>query len=434
MAISTRSIGGALAALVGADRVSDDPALLAGAAVDGQAPRWVVRPASVEQVSGVLALAWDETLAVVPRGSGTSLDLGAPPARFDVALDLRGLDRVLEDNPEDLTVSVEAGVTLGELDARLGTRRQFLPLDPPRGAARTVGGVTATNASGPLRCRYGTMRDLLLGVRFVQADGVVTWGGARVVKSVTGYDVPKLMVGALGTLGVLVELTLRLHPEPEATRSTVVAFPDVDAAQTFITAVLDSTIQPSRLEFVSQRAAGVPALPDGGAFVAVSLGGVEAAVAAQEAALGSLAASAGGATDSLPDGWWARYAASIAGGAMVIRVATLASHVAATTRAIERAFGSGEVPAVAGAAAVGSLVAFGASPGASELRQAVNAIRDFVAPLGGHAVLARAPQAARVGLDPWGPIDRGALGLMRGLKDEFDPKRVLNPGRFVGGL
>src|SRR6266540_3133332 len=111
------------------------------------------------------------------------------------------------------------------------SRRQLLPVDPPGVGSRTLGGLVATAASGPLRARYGTLRDLLLGVRFVQADGVVTWGGARVVKSVTGYDVPKLMVGALGSLGVLGELTLRLHPMPEFEATWLASFNGPAAAQ-----------------------------------------------------------------------------------------------------------------------------------------------------------------------------------------------------------
>ena len=214
--MSARSIAEALGKIVGRDRVVDDPARLAGAAVDGVIPRWVVHATATEQVSAVLALASEESLAVVPRGSGSALDLGNPPARVDIVLDLTDMDRVIEDNPDDLTVSVEAGLTAGALAARLAPRRQWLPVDPPGGSSRTLGGLVATAAHGPLRARYGTLRDLLLGVRFVQADGVVTWGGARVVKSVTGYDVPKLMVGSLGTLGVLCELTLRLHPQPDA--------------------------------------------------------------------------------------------------------------------------------------------------------------------------------------------------------------------------
>jgi hypothetical protein len=122
---------------------------------------------------------------VCPRGSGSDAELGAPPARYDLALDLTALDQVLEWNPDDLTATVQAGTRLGALNARLGPKGQRLPVDPPGGATRTIGGVIATNASGSLRARYGTLRDLLLGVRFVQADGVMTWGGAAGVAACT---------------------------------------------------------------------------------------------------------------------------------------------------------------------------------------------------------------------------------------------------------
>ena len=177
MSVAGRSVGKAFVAIAGRDGVRDDEPARAAAAVDGLIPRWVVRPASLEQVSQVVALAHEAALAVAPRGSGSALELGCPPARLDVALDLCGLDRVVEYNPADVSITVEAGITVGALAARLSPHRQFLALDPPGASTRTLGGIAATNASGPLRARYGTMRDLLLGVRFVQADGVLTWGG-----------------------------------------------------------------------------------------------------------------------------------------------------------------------------------------------------------------------------------------------------------------
>lgn len=186
MTVTTRALSGALAAVVGADRIHEDEAGLATAAIDGVTPRWLAAPATPEQVAQLLALAHEERLAVVPRGSGTALEQGGPPRRLDLVLDLRRLQAVVEHNPDDLTISVQAGMTAGTLAARLAPHRQTLPLDPPGWSTRTLGGIAATQASGPLRMRYGTMRDLLLGVRFVQADGVLTWGGARVVKSVTG--------------------------------------------------------------------------------------------------------------------------------------------------------------------------------------------------------------------------------------------------------
>src|SRR5262245_15285424 len=176
----------ALAEIVGAEHLDTDAEALAGHAIDGVVPRVAARPGSVQELSRLVALARAEGLAVAPRGSGSSLALGLPPRRLDLVVDLRRLDRVMEWVPDDMVATVEAGVTLGALAARLRGHRQRLPLDPPGAAARTIGGVLATGASGPLRFRYGGPRDLLLGVRFVQADGTVTWGGSRVVKSVSG--------------------------------------------------------------------------------------------------------------------------------------------------------------------------------------------------------------------------------------------------------
>ena len=239
MPVSIQALTDALAGVVGRDRLLTDSPRLTSYAVDGLLPAWVARPTRVEEVSRLLTLASEERQAVVPRGSGTLMDLGNPPRRVDGVLDLSDLSSVVDYEPADLTASVQCGLSIAALAARLTARRQFLPLDPLEGMSRSVGGVLATNGSGPLRYRYGTPRDLLLGVRFVQADGTVTGGGARVVKSVTGYDVPKLMVGSLGTLGVLVEATIRLHPLPEAEGAWLATFYSAEGAAAFLARVLD---------------------------------------------------------------------------------------------------------------------------------------------------------------------------------------------------
>jgi glycolate oxidase FAD binding subunit len=179
---ASAAVAHALEEIAGRGQLQADPAALAAVAVDGVVPRWLVRPGTVEQVAQVLVLASAEGLAVTPRGSGSSLALGNPPRRLDLVLDLGRLTAVLDYVPDDMVASVQCGITLDAMAARLGQHGQRLPLDPAPGGGRSVGGVLATAASGPLRFRYGTGRDLLLGVRFVQADGVVTWGGARVVK------------------------------------------------------------------------------------------------------------------------------------------------------------------------------------------------------------------------------------------------------------
>jgi glycolate oxidase FAD binding subunit len=433
MTVTARSLGTTLADLIGRERVRE----AAGVTVDGVPAGWVAAPAAVGQVAAVLALARDEGLAVIPRGSGSALDLGHPPARADIVLDLRGLDHVLEDQPADLTVTVQAGVTAGDLAARLGARGQWLPVDPPGWRMRTLGGLAATGAAGPLRTRYGAIRDLLLGVRFVQADGVLTWGGAKVVKSVTGYDVPKLLVGSYGTLGVLVELTLRLHPVPEVDRTWLASFTSADAAQAFVARLVDSTVQPLRVEFLDAPAARACAAGPAAATIAVSLGSVEAAVVAQGAQVERIARSDGGVVVPAAVDFWARHdeAGMRRDGEVVLHVSSLASHLATTVAAIERAVqrAAGASARVTGGALLGTLRASITGGEPERLAAAVEELRGVVAALGG-AVVVQGSRAVRERVDPWGAPAPGVAGLMREIKTTFDPTRVLNPGRFVGAL
>jgi glycolate oxidase FAD binding subunit len=433
------SIGEALVTIAGRDRVRDDAGALAEAAIDGLTPRWVVRPQSVNQLSQVIALAHDGGLAVVPRGAGNALELGNPPARLDVVVDLSGIDQVMEYNPDDLTITVQAGISAAALAALLAPYRQWLPIDPPGLAARTLGGITATNASGPLRARFGGLRDLLLGVRFVQPDGVVTFGGSKVVKSVSGYDVPKLMVGALGTLGVLAELTLRLHPLPDAERSWLVLSDRAAAAQDFVALLVDSPLQPSRIELFDEGALRLLTSEPGSLGVAVSIGSVAEAVREQGERLTAMAKAAKARIVPLPDGFWRQADSAMAApaGFTVLHVASLAGRLADTTGAIAdavRGAGSGGQVRFSGCA---SLVTFrvligGASVAA--MADIATRLRAWIAAVGGSVVVARGSVELRRAVDPWGAIEPGAFALMRALRDEFDPRRVLNPGRYVGGL
>ena len=435
LTVTTRVLGSAFAALVGPGGVGGTEAARAAAAIDGRPPRWVVRPRTMDEAAAVVALAHDEKLAVVPRGAGTASGLGTPPERVDVVLDLGGLDAILEHNPEDMTATVQAGVTGGALATRLAAHRQTLPLDPSGWAVRTLGGIAATAGSGPLRARYGTMRDLLLGVRFVQADGVVTWGGARVVKSVTGYDVPKLLVGSLGTLAVLAELTLRLHPLPHAEATCFVPAGTLEAAQSLAAAVVDSTLQPSRLELLDAGGLAAAGLPPAPAGLVVSFGSVEPAVRAQQAMLAAEAARAGSRVETLGPGFWTTYDRVLARtGSTVLRSAPRASRLAATVGEVHAALAGIAQIVVTGCASLGVFRVALEHAEASALAGAVERLRAAVADDEGSVVVERGPAALRSAIDPWGPVAPGALALMRGLKQEFDPARTLNPGRFVGGI
>jgi glycolate oxidase FAD binding subunit len=435
VSVTARGLGGALTAIVGAEGALDSPAACAAAAVDGRQPRWVARPRTLDEAARVVALAHDERLAVLPRGSGSALALGAPPERLDVVLDLGGLDAVVEHNPDDLTATVQVGLTAGALAARLAKYRQTLPLDPPGWSRRTLGGVAATAASGPLRARYGTMRDLLLGVRFIQADGVLTWGGAKVVKSVTGYDVPKLLVGSLGTLAVLGELTLRLHPLPEAEATCLVTLPSVEAAQELAAAIVDSTLQPNRLELLDAGALAACGLPAAAAGLVVCFGSVEAAVRAQQAVVAAEAGRRRARVETMGQAFWRTYDRVLAErGAVVLRVSTPAARLAATLAAARAALaGVPDVIATA-CASLGTLRVAMGDREAGVLAGAIERLRGVVAPDDGSVVVERGSAALRAAVDPWGAVPAPALELMLSLKQELDPRRTLNPGRFVGGI
>ena len=400
MVVTTRPIGDALRTVVGRDGIRDDADARAAAAIDGLEPRWVVRPTSIDQLSRVVALAHDEKLAVIPRGRGSTLELGSPPARVDLIVDLAGLDQVVEYNPDDLTVTVQAGMSAGALAALLAPRRQFLPLDPQGAPDRTLGGITATNASGPLRARYGTMRDLLLGVRFVQADGVVTWGGSKVVKSVSGYDVPKLMVGALGTLGVLGELTLRLHPLPEAEGAWLVRLTSAEAAQTFVERLLDSTLQANRIELFNEPALAAAGAEPAAAAVAISIGTVPDAVREQAEHLEKLAKASGARIEPLTDGFWTRAEAVLTrrGNEPLLHVASLAGRLADTERAITeatRAAAPGATAWISGGAAVGTFRVRIGGVGVDDAAVLTTRLRARVAEFEGSVTIVRGPAALR---------------------------------------
>ena len=183
-------------------------------AIDGVPPVMVVFPADEAQITDVLRLASEYRATVFPRGGGSHTFVGQTPARVDLVLSVQRLERQLDYEPADLTTTVQAGVRFLELQRALGGRGQFLALDPPVSATTTMGGMVATNVSGPRRLLYGTTRDMLLGLAVITVDGKRTKAGGRVVKNVTGYDLNKLYIGSLGTLAIIVELTYKLHPLP----------------------------------------------------------------------------------------------------------------------------------------------------------------------------------------------------------------------------
>jgi glycolate oxidase FAD binding subunit len=409
-------------------------------AIDGRAPTACVFPGSPEEVSVVLALANEAGVPVTPWGGGTAISVGSPPGRVGLVLGLRRLGRVLEHEPGDLTATVEAGVTMRTLQAALGARGQWLSLDPPDADRATVGGVLSANAFGSRRHLYGTARDLLIGVTVVCADGAIVRGGGKVVKNVAGYDLPKLFVGALGTLGVVVEATVKLRPRPDAEVLLAAPFASLKDCGLALRALADSDLIPSALDLLDTEAAPVLGLGRDRPVVVVGFDGLAEQVAWQRSELARLVAETGGEEpQALPAGGWdvlpvaARRAFPEV--AAVMRLGVLPARTAEVMeRAADAARGAGLRAAFSAHAGVGSLTCVAAAAGAAG--PVVAALREWRAAAraaGGHGVIESAPLAVKELVDPWD--DPGAaLRIMQRIKAQLDPKGILNPGRFVGGM
>src|SRR6476646_1853919 len=250
-------------------------------AVCGAQPRLVLEPANEQQLAAALHLANDANLAVIPRGGGTKLAWGNPPSRADLILSTARLNKIIEHVWADLTVSVEAGCTIQKLQSALAQHGQRLALDPLWSGQATIGGVLSTNDSGSLRLRFGPLRDLIIGVTIALPDGTLASSGGKVVKNVAGYDLPKLVTGAFGTLGVITRAVFRVHPLPRNMRTLSISAGPLEKMQQVILAVQDSQLAHTALQArIAQDAEPV---------VDILFEGTEAGIAAQEAQLREIA-------------------------------------------------------------------------------------------------------------------------------------------------
>ncbi|WP_188196447.1 FAD-binding oxidoreductase [Nonomuraea sp. SYSU D8015] len=378
-------------------------------AVDGVRPRWVALPETVEEIAAVLRDCAERDLAVVPVGGGTKLHWGTPPERCDVLLDMCCLNEILEHAAGDLVVRTQAGVTMDALAAALAEKGQELALDVPFTEGTTVGGTLATATAGPRAFRYGTARDLLIGITVVLPDGTIARSGGKVVKNVAGYDLGKLFTGSYGTLGVISEATFRLHPLP--------------AARRWITAELDPAEVPSIAAALAasqaEPSAGEVDRPDPRGPVTLS---VLVEGAAAEARAETLRALVGeGDVADAPPSWWGL----ISGDEVLVEVRFPATGTAAV---LDAAAGTG-LPLRGSVLSGRVLLESWGAIGERELAEAVSGLRAQVEAVGGRVSVLAAPYA---GVDRWGQVS--GLPLMRRVKERFDPGRRMSPGRFVGGI
>jgi glycolate oxidase FAD binding subunit len=459
------SVASRLAAIVSGEQVIDEPAQLTSYAVGGKTPTAVARPGSADEAVEILKFAAAENLAIIATGARTKLTVGNPPHRYDLALDMTRLDRVDAYDPGDLTLSVEAGIPLRKIADVLSTHRQFLPLTPSFRNRSTVGGAIASGMDSPLRQFYGTARDYILGMEFITGQGTLAKSGGRVVKNVAGYDLHKLMIGALGTLGVITKINFRTFPQPAPIRGFVATFSSAHGALDMRHRVSRSPLTPLTLEILSPGGAGLlsgdaaariepgplpPNLISSAQWTfTASFAGSDSVLGRYECDLRRMAEESGAAdaaaidpehTTGLLDRIreFAPIALESSPSATILKIAVLPTQV---EEILEATAGAAETNALAWAAlARGCGVIYLAllpRESSEETRHAtLRAVDRILAQCdgcGGNFSIPWCPAEWRRELKAW-PTERGDSAQMEKLKKVFDPHGILSPGRFVGGL
>jgi glycolate oxidase FAD binding subunit len=432
-------------------------------AIDGVQPALVVEPGSVEEASAILQVASELRLAVAPRGGGTKLGWGNVPERLDLILSTRRLNRVLEHAAGDLVVRVEAGALLEDVQRELAGTGQWLALDPPQEGA-TIGGIIAANASGPHRLRYGTARDLLIGITYILPDGTIARSGGKVVKNVAGYDLGKLFTGSLGTLGLIAEAIFRLHPLPQASRTVLRLHRrgDIQSLCDTVQDILRSNLVPSVLDFSWSRTL---------AALALRLEGVGMGVEEQYKLASALmdARGAGIAGGDEEEELFRQSGSSVlemarpdpSNEATYLKISYLPPDLPAIFQGLMEAsedkrlhvhvyghaasgvarvalspIGAGKDQAATQVGADQRTPAparFDPSSGENDQLALIRELRERIVCRGGGLVIQEAPLRVKQEIDVWGDVGT-ALPLMRRVKERFDPNRIMNPGRFVGGI
>ncbi len=410
-------------------------------------------PQTIEEISEIMKVASRESLAIAPWGGGTKIGLGREPQKADVVICTRRLNRIIEYEPSDLVGIAECGISLRDFQKALSEKNQFLATDPPhieRGA--TLGGIIATNDSGPMRLRYGTIRESLIGIKVIRSDGIIIKGGAKVVKNVAGYDIPKLYVGSLGTLGIIVEGTFRLYPIPEASETLLISFPNIEVLHETVLIILNSPLVPSCLEvlnlpLVSAISEKLNLNLKEGYTLGVRIEGVERAVRDQVSRAKDICREKNGEGvlfEGKPEETlWQEireFPWRVCGeNRVVCKAGVLITDVSNVIQKLEGlSKASGFRIYTSARAGSGILIISIDSIGSSRdeilpMVETINSIRDFVTSLKGNLVVQEAPLSLKSQIDVWGEVG-ASINVMKKIKSLFDPNSILNPGRFVGGI
>ena len=451
-------------------------------AIDGVEPLEVVSPSSEDQLSRVVAQANADGTALFPRGGGTRIDLGGVPSRSGIVIDMTGIDQVVAHNYADLTATFQAGITMRQVSETLSQHGQLLAVDPPLPGRATIGGTLAAGVSGPLKWHFGHPRDTVIGMKVVQPDGQVTKSGGQVVKNVSGYDMSRLHVGGLGSLGIILEASFKLTPAPMYEKTIIAAYSRIEGAHTAALGIFNSHVMPLAMTAFDASAAsriGMETEPSRWRL-AVRLGGRSRTLDRQVDDVTSICGqsdscelesmegrSAERFWQSLRDFGWDAQTAPLLG----IRASALPSDLCKIVSAVDQtqcltldpsivaqpAFGAVDIfwypsspsPLTGQPETPSPLMGEGWGEGdpkssihpvpgyektlSDEVRLLISQFQRAVAGIGGSAVVQLCPPEIKRDIDVWGGEPPG-IETMRRLKKQYDPNNTMNPGRFVGGM
>jgi glycolate oxidase FAD binding subunit len=458
---TTTNIAARLESVVGGNRVNGNAESCEKFAVDGVGPSAVARPASSAEVVEVVRFAKSEKLSLIPCGHCTKLSIGMPPARYDIALDMTALNQIAYYDPGDLTLSVDAGMSLAKLADTLAQQQQFVPLAVPFFDECTVGGTIASNIDSSLRPGYGSLRDFLLGAEFVNGAGTLTKSGGRVVKNVTGYDLHKLLIGSLGTLGAIMRLNFRTFPLPEGYGHLVSTFSSVDSVMRFQAMVSKSPLTPSSFEILGPQAgeavagfkdkhdAALPSWFTPGAWhVCIGFEGTESILRRYSSELAQYAQQSGASNSDLLEksdekllrGSLRELVNLVSGSAPAatifkINAFPVFSPDVIDLRSLAERF---SIPSWIFANSSGPLY-FALAPNdldektIASLAHIASGVFEYAAAHNGSASILFCPTALKRAVNIWGPT-RNDAALMRRVKNAFDSENIFAPGRFVAGI
>lgn len=434
MRLSKDQLSQRLASELGSDAVSGELPALAEHAIDGIEPALLCLPEAPSQIAAALRICSEADAAVTPWGSGSAMMIGNPPRRLDVIIGLSRLNRLLEHDHANLTATVEAGMAVTALQEKLAGHEQFLAMDPPCPGSATIGGVIAANLNGTRRMFYGSVRDLVIGVKVVLASGEQIKGGGKVVKNVAGYDMCKLFVGSLGTLGIITEMTLRMAPIPE-TAATLLVSGALGDARTLVEQLSGSALIPARVVFLNHEANNLDNRSQEWT-VGISAEGFEETVDRHLSDVGRMAAKLNLGAEVLRADTHNRFWDQVRDlplrtNALVYRFGVLRASVAGLASAIQADRSAEFAPGIVADALAGTLwvASAGTRSAAERFSEFITLARQY----GGHVIMLAAPAILKRNVDVWGTPTR-ALSIMREIKRQFDPNSLLNPGRFVAAI